>query len=81
MENARKNACVRYIFMRFMIATQRMNRNRTKHFPCCNPFILLVLKLTFTHELAKRELKYYLIILFRILDSNLPVNLDKLKTL
>ena len=57
----------------FYDTTQRVNKNRTKHFPCCNLFILLVLKLTFTHELVERRgLKYYLIILFRILESNTP---------
>ena len=57
--------------------TQRVNIKRIKHFPCCNLSILLVLKLTFTHELVERRgLKYYLIILFRILECNTPLNPD-----
>ena len=39
-----KSARVRYLRMSFLIQKQRVSKYRTKYFPCCNLFILYLLR-------------------------------------
>ena len=62
MESAR----VRYLRTSFLIQNQRVRKYRTKHFPCCNLFILYLLRFfnpnqNFTLHLAEQISSYVFI--------------------
>ena len=71
MESAR----VRYLRTSFPMQKQRVRKYRTKHFPCCNLFILYLIRFSHSTRFAPfiRQNKCQVIFLFRLSASTLSL--------